>query len=324
MTRKTHALRAGSAIAAALALGSTPLLAQDAAAPPVAVPPVAAPPVTSSAPAPAPQPIPAPAPAPAPVMTSNPVVQEVPPKIVVPDVGEEAEPEAAAPVREASRAPRQAPAAQPAERSAPEPVASAEPSLPEEASAPPVATVPVVSDVAPLPATDTAEPASDTSLGMLPAILGAIAVVALAIWGFVAIGRRRPRTAVPVVERPVVAEREPEPVVAPPLAEATVTPLASPRPHTADSDSLAHSGASIALPSKMPESFEERDALLKRMIAAKPDRANPFRSPLQRRRRAKLILQSLGRDFGDTEPWIDLSQYPSNWPSVARRTSAAA
>lgn len=260
-------------------------------------------------------------------MTSNPVVQEVPPEIVVPDVGEQAEPEAAAPVREASREPRQASAAQPAERSAPEPVASAEPSAPREASAPPVATAPVVSDVAPLPAADTAEPANDASLGMLAALLGALAVVALAIWGFVAIGRRRPRTAVPVVERPVVerpvvAERQPEPAATPSLAEPSVTPLASPRPHTAES--LAHSGASVALPSKMPESFEERDALLKRMIAAKPDRANPFKSPLQRRRRAKLILQSLGRDFGDIEPRIDLSQYPSNWPSVARRRSVAA
>jgi len=255
-------------------------------------------------------------------MTSNPVVQEVPPEIVVPDVPEQAAPEpaaeAAAPVRQAAPEPREARTA------APEPVASADASAVEETIVPSVAVAPVTPEAAPLPATDTAEPANDASLGILAALLGAIAVVALAIWGFVAIGRRRPRAATPVVERPVVAAREPEPAVAPPLAETTVTPLASPRPHTADSDSLAHSGASIALPSKMPESFEERDALLKRMIAARPDRANPFKSPLQRRRRAKLILQSLGRDFGDAEPWIDLSQYPGNWPSVARRTSAAA
>jgi hypothetical protein len=89
------------------------------------------------------------------------------------------------------------------------------------------------------------------------------------------------------------------------------------------SPSVAHTGASVPLPAKMPETFEERDALMKRMIAAKPDRANPFTSPIQRYKRAKLILQSLGRDFGDAEPWIDLSQYPQNWPELARRKQAA-
>jgi hypothetical protein len=74
----------------------------------------------------------------------------------------------------------------------------------------------------------------------------------------------------------------------------------------------------------MPATFEEREALIKQMIAAKPDRANPFTSPIQRRKRAKLILQSLGREFGDAEPWIDLSQYPANWPELARRKQAAA
>ena len=34
-------------------------------------------------------------------------------------------------------------------------------------------------------------------------------------------------------------------------------------------------------------------------------------------------MQSLGRDFGDTEPWIDLSQYPQNWPELQRRHVAA-
>ena len=69
--------------------------------------------------------------------------------------------------------------------------------------------------------------------------------------------------------------------------------------------------------------FEERDALMRKMIAAKPDRANPFKSPIQRYHRAKLIMQSLGRDFGDADPWIDLSQYPQNWPELARRSQAA-
>ena len=88
--------------------------------------------------------------------------------------------------------------------------------------------------------------------------------------------------------------------------------------------SLAHSGAAVALPRSLPASFEERDSLLRRMIAAKPDRANPFTSFNARRKRAKLILQSLGRDFGGREPWIDLSQYSANWPDLARNKHAAA
>jgi hypothetical protein len=87
---------------------------------------------------------------------------------------------------------------------------------------------------------------------------------------------------------------------------------------------LPHTGASVALPATIPEDYAERDALVKRMIAAKPDRANPFTDRGARTRRARLILQSLGRDFGETEPWIDLSQYPNNWPELARKRSAAA
>ena len=107
------------------------------------------------------------------------------------------------------------------------------------------------------------------------------------------------------------------------LGAPTVTPLATARPRAA-TPSLAHSGAAVALPSRMPATFAERDALLKRMIAAKPDRANPFTTPKARLKRARLILQSLGRDFGGQEPWIDLSQYPSNWPEAANRKTAAA
>ena len=69
----------------------------------------------------------------------------------------------------------------------------------------------------------------------------------------------------------------------------------------------------------MPEEYGERSALLKRMIAAAPDRANPFRSYKARAHRAKLILQSIGTHFNDRDPWIDLSGYPDIWPEVANR-----
>ena len=80
----------------------------------------------------------------------------------------------------------------------------------------------------------------------------------------------------------------------------------------------------MPLPRTMPATFAERDALIKKMIAAKPDRANPFNSYAQRAKRAKLILQSLGTDFSDRDPWIDLSQYTANWPELAGRKHAAA
>ena len=66
----------------------------------------------------------------------------------------------------------------------------------------------------------------------------------------------------------------------------------------------------------MPETFEERDALLKELVAAEPDRANPFVSARARARRAKLIMQSLGRSFQSRKPRIDLSEYSHRWPAL--------
>ncbi|WP_160603273.1 hypothetical protein [Pontixanthobacter aquaemixtae] len=83
-------------------------------------------------------------------------------------------------------------------------------------------------------------------------------------------------------------------------------------------DVLPSAGAAVALPKDAPEDFDERSDLLMKMIDAKPDRANPFRSPRARLRRARLILQSLGRSFKAAAPSIDLSQYPNNWPELSR------
>jgi hypothetical protein len=79
----------------------------------------------------------------------------------------------------------------------------------------------------------------------------------------------------------------------------------------------------VTLPAKLPESFEERDLLIKQMVAAEPDRANPFISPKARLRRARLILQSIGHTFKEGEAWIDLSDYPHIWPELAREKAAA-
>ena len=207
-------------------------------------------------------------------------------------------------------APAPAPVSEAAPPAVPAEVAAAPQVVPAEAAPPEVAAEPVETVSAP-----------DWSGVLLPAILGGLAVLALAIWGFVAIGRRKPadRRAALVIERPVVARRDPEPVAA------SEPPREWPRPTApVPAPSLAHSGAAVPLPGKVPESFEERDALIKRMVAAKPDRANPFTTYHARLKRARLILQSLGREFGGTEPRIDLSQYSANWPELSHRKHAAA
>ena len=293
---------ARAAIAAALALASTPLLAQVAEAPaPVAPEPVLTAPTAPAAPA-------------------------AQPAMVLPTELPEAAPAAGAVApdpapRDVARAERPAPRAR-AAAPAPAPVAASEPVAVEEDAAP-IAAEPVVESAAPgavgEPVAAPTTPETDNTRFWI-AVLAGLAAIALAIWGFVAIGRRKPvdRKAAMMIERPVVKLREPV------AAEPVPTPSVSPLRAVAPAPNMAHTGASVPLPGRVPATFEERDALMKRMIAARPDRANPFNSPIQRRKRAKLILQSLGRDFGDREPWIDLSQYPQNWPELAARKQAAA
>jgi len=138
---------------------------------------------------------------------------------------------------------------------------------------------------------------------------------------------------VPETETVPVAPRRVEEPVAQPVAEA---PIAQPAAETAAAPAfmaaptmlrrrdpnpvrgaLPSNGASVDLPARLPDSFEERAALLDRMVEAKPDKANPFTDRRARMRRARLIMQSLGHTF-DREPWIDFSQYPNNWPELQR------
>jgi hypothetical protein len=77
----------------------------------------------------------------------------------------------------------------------------------------------------------------------------------------------------------------------------------------------ASTGA-VELPVEPPRSEAERGRLIERMIAAKPDRANPFTSHKARAKRARLILQSIGTRFTDRKPGIDLSQYTNVWPEL--------
>ena len=332
---------AGAAIAAVLALGSTPVLAQDAAT---------GTPVATTQPADA-------APAPAVILPSQ-AAPVATPEIVLPDFPVETTTEtntestvpaaapstapAAAPVTrtQSSAAPAPRVAASPAARSgaapaatttSPEPAPVAQSEISENAGADfETAPLPVASmDSQPIQESVPVDAAAAESGDLSPTaiLLGLLVALGLAGVGVVALGRRsKPAAkAAPVIERPVVAT--PERVVtvdAAPVSRPATDIREWSQPATASS-SAPHSGAAVALPRSMPETYEERDALMRRMVAAKPDRANPFRAPGARARRARLIMQSLGSKFDNREPWIDLSQYTGNWPELAgRRTSYAA
>lgn len=340
-----HLRSAPVAIAAMLALGSTSALAQGAPASPA--PSAPADPIVLQLPI-APQAAPSPtsaetvAPSPAAQPVQQPTITlDLPP---APAGDTAAEPAPAQPVtttRASSAEPRPAP-----QRSEPAPASSAP--------------APVAASTAVGPDTPTSSAAQSSSqLGETaappPAAVGAlesapnevtpgsdpdwVALIALALAGLIPITlaflafawfRRRSRRVGELDAEAVTPERAPEPAASVPVAKESVETAAAPTPapvrsHPLDSyRGLPKGGAAVALPAELPRTFEERDALLKRMIAAKPDRANPFRSPRARAKRARLILQSLGRKFENAKPRIDLSEYTANWPALARKRTAYA
>jgi len=164
-------------------------------------------------------------------------------------------------------------------------------------------------------------------------------LVALALAGIIPLGfavfavmwwrRRSRRTAyVPLqtIEQPLprgkatstapVVDHAPYVPVDTPLASNTVA--AMPVPVMAMSSAQSRNSGEVVLPREMPATFAERDRLLRQLIAAKPDRANPFKAPKARARRARLIMQSLGRKFDEVSPRFDLSQYSYLWPNLAK------
>lgn len=398
MQNKTYLARcAGPAIAAVLALGSTPLLAQDAQAPGADVQPAR--PVISPAPAEPVLQLPVdPAPVPTAAATPNaataaptvrtatpaqgtartvstPVVQAVPVEPAAPETPVETPSNSesnAAPAAANSSSQAAAPASSAARNNATRPAATAAPTTtpaaetsapvegqPETVLPPPraIPPLPVAADSAPVTMVDeTGIEESTETAGWIGLLLSALAVIGLGILATIIVRSRR-KIAVPMVERPKV-ER---PVAAKPVdvAPATVTSSAkasaaapvmaavpredrkdearaaprdirewaqpepsapaTPAPALRGSEKdMANAGAAIALPKTAPENAAEREALVQRMVAAQPDRANPFRSRKARARRARLILQSLDRTFTNGSR-IDLSQYPVNWPELSRK-----
>lgn len=269
--RSTLSLSAASVIAA-LALGSAPVVAQEA-APVIDLPPAAgAPPpsapvvqqptiVLPEATAPAPQPV-AEAP-PAPTRAETPVRQS--------------SSRAAAPARQAASAP---PARTEAPAAAPEAVTPA---------VAPIAAVPVAAaDLAPAPAPITPPPAPverDTGLGAEAGLLALLAALGLGGAGLLAARSRRRREVMSDEDAVMLESAAVDPVL--PMAASPSMPAYS--MYEAVPEPAPQPRAEI--PAGPIPRGEERDALLRRMIAAEPDEANPFRSRKARLRRARLILQ---------------------------------
>lgn len=304
MTQMHITLRtAPAAIAAVLALSGLPAHAQDV-APTIVLPDVST--ITE---------------APAPEVVSAPVVQAVP---VAPEPAEAAPVAAPAPAAERPRvATRTVVVPAPV---VPAPVEAVVDPVPSTA---PIEAVEAIQPEAMMPVdAGTVETDDD---GAIAPFLGGAAAIGLGLLGLAAFRRRKTRAAaeaVPVIVKPRLAD--PAPLADPAIAAVTEVPHATVsdiRPAARfeqPQGALPNRGAAVALPQVAPTDYEERTALLRRMVEARPDRANPFVHRKARMRRARLILQSLGYDFADRDPLIDLSDYPQNWPLVARRKYATA
>jgi hypothetical protein len=336
-------LCATAAIAAALALPATPLAAQS-------VDPSAA-----TAPSVQPQPV-----EPAPPVASPAPTIDVPDVTAEPAAsGASADvqptPEASAPaprtVTTTTRSTAVAPTRQSTSHTTVTRTTSVSHSAPAAVAAAPVAAVtPPANEVAlpadaPLPADTTdaapviaANPAAVAQPNPSRGFSGSMAVIALGLLALIIalvafmVFRRRSPMETEVVEAPATTHTLAEPIEPIPVAEpiaaseaaVTATPTMLRRRDTAPvRGALPSDGAAVDLPAKLPESYEERSALLDKMVEARPDKANPFTDKRQRMHRARLIIQSLGVTF-DREPRIDLSQYPNNWPELQRQYHKAA
>ena len=310
--KKTRHLIASApiAIAAMAALHTTAAGAQEAPTIVLDIPEEA--PAASTAPV---------VPSTAPVATTSPVPAPItvqlpePEPVAEPPVVNEAEPVATTQTTRAATREAPAPAPVAATQQAEATAAPFANSVPEAADQQPLAAA-----TAPESATPAAEltpvqdPVSDGSGAALLFALLAVGGVGLAAFLLFRSRRRKRDEEVPVIEQPVVAEplsRDTETVrttynsePAPAMRAEPITPVTS------------NKDVAVELPSEAPRNPAERDRLLKRMIDAKPDRANPFASHKARAKRARLILQSLGTRFTDRKPGIDLSQYTNVWPEL--------
>lgn len=230
------------------------------AAPATVEPPVAAAPVVAPAPSAATPSTPTiviPTPAPEPVAAPSAAPAATPPA----RARATAAPTSRAPAREA---------AQPAPVAATPTPQVAEPAVP---SAAPVAAAPA--DAAPPPPVATDDGASDWALP----VGAAATLLVLGGVGF-AMSRRRRAYEEDVDFVPPVATR---PAFRPQPETRTTAPVA-PERLTAPTFAMSPVAARTA---------SEREALIERIVAAAPDDANPFTSRKARRRRARIMVQSM-------------------------------
>lgn len=261
MTRQNHLRLAGSAIAAALVLGTTPAFAQDAEAP-------GAPPITIVIPQPsaAPEPVPAAA-----AQIEAPVVTSAQDDLRAAPPSPQAAAERSVQRNRTAVAPRAVTAATVA------PIAAAGLTASQSVvDAAPAAVLPAAVEAAPM-----AAPVATSDMGD-EALFGAGLLAALGLGGLALAFTRRRRAKRSDVDR----ARAPV-LVTPPAA--TIAPTPAPIVHRAPVPQWT-SPAAFALPAAVPQDMQARRALIERMVTAKPDAANPFKSRKARTRRARLIL----------------------------------
>lgn len=322
MRHTTHLARSAPiAIAAMLALGTIPAVAQNGSAA-TQQPVIVLPPTAADAP-------------PAPVL-QLPVTPTVDATVAPPIETESAEQITdTSPVASARPEPvatrgtpvsaveRQAPADGPGELAA----SVSTPSTPPMAADPVMAAA--IPNASPLPVETRAQPGDVSAArdwtGLIALALAGIIPLGFAIFAFMWWRRRSLRTShvpVDIVEQPmprssVTAASVPV-VDHAPYAPVNTSAVASPVPVVAMSSKQSRASGDVVLPRELPTTFAERDKLLRQLVAAKPDRANPFKAPRARARRARLIMQSLGRKFDEASPRFDLSQYAYLWPNLAK------
>jgi len=326
MTPQKHTLLTGTAaIAAALAFTATPLSAQSvdpsATSAPAAQPEAAGPPPATSLPDAGAASDASPAPAPDTSASTAPAATGASDSVT--------------PVRHSATSHSTVTRTTTVTHTAPAAIAApmAAPALAPTAAPAPTEVVPPPADMAPvaapppLPAPEPTPVQPNNVVSTMGLALLALLALAILAAGLLFFRRRHPAA--------VIATRETEPVVtevpaaAAPIAEpAPSAPMASAsmyrlRDSNPVAGALPSDGAAVDLPARLPESYDDRAALFERMVAARPDKANPFTDRHARSRRARLIMQSIGHTF-DREPRIDLSQYPNNWPELARQYHKAA
>ncbi|NLR69575.1 hypothetical protein HGI47_01625 [Novosphingobium sp. ERN07] len=146
---------------------------------------------------------------------------------------------------------------------------------------PPPLNAPTTSNSAVAPVAPTAlESSSDGSDWALPIGVGA-SILVLGVAVITLRRRRRPYEqdvdfVPPVIVPPASMEGRP------PMAARMVAMQPPVMPHPAS-----------IMPTVAPAGAREREALIERMVASAPDASNPFTSRKARRRRARLIMQSM-------------------------------